>query len=171
VAEVNLVEVFQRCCHLLEHWGGHPMAAGVSMAVQDVAAFTACFTETLSLMYADGLPEASLNVASWLGLEDLNESLLDELDRLHPFGQKNPEPVFGLKSVSLVEAVQSFGKKNFRFRLPPVNGRTIAGIAWGMGNLPGVGRPIDMAVRFSWNYWRGSRAPQVTLVDWKPSSA
>jgi single-stranded-DNA-specific exonuclease len=171
VAEVNLVEVFQRCCHLLEHWGGHPMAAGVSMRAQNVEAFTACFTESLSTMYPDGLPEASLSLACWLELSDLSENLLEELTRLHPFGQGNSEPLFGLKSVRLQEPVQIFGRKNFRFRLPPVNGRAISGIAWGMGQAPKVGQAVDMALRFSWNYWRNSRYPQVTLVDWKPSSA
>ncbi|MDQ8194832.1 single-stranded-DNA-specific exonuclease RecJ [Coraliomargarita sp. SDUM461004] len=171
VASVNLVEVFQRCAHLLDHWGGHPMAAGVSLKASDVPAFKHCYLESLKCMYPDGLPEPSLAISAWLEPSDLSESLLDELDRLHPFGQGNPEPVFGLRKVSLDEAPQAFGEGNFRFRMPLCAGarRGVAGIAWRLGEPPLLGQSIDLAVRFSWNYWRDNRYPQVTLVDWKPS--
>ncbi|MDQ8208094.1 single-stranded-DNA-specific exonuclease RecJ [Coraliomargarita sp. SDUM461003] len=171
VASVNLVEVFQRCAHLLGHWGGHPMAAGVSLQACDVAAFTQCYLESLKQLYPDGLPEPSLSISAWLQPADLGEALLDELDRLHPFGQGNPEPVFGLKGVVLEEFPQAFGEGNFRFRMPAnaSSRRGVAGIAWRLGEPPAAGQPIDMAVRFSWNYWRDNRYPQVTLVDWKPS--
>jgi hypothetical protein len=39
-----------------------------------------------------------------------------------------------------------------------------------MAEVPVVGQSIDMALRFSWNYWRNNRYPQVTLIDWKPSA-
>ena len=171
VASVNLVEVFQRCTDLLGHWGGHPMAAGVSLKASNVQAFTARYLESLSALYPGGLPEPSLELSAWLEVEDLHEGLLDELDRLHPFGQGNAEPVFGLRGVVLDESPHAFGEGNFRFRMPLVEGnRTgVAGIAWRLGEPPKVGQPIDLAVRFSWNYWRNSRYPQVTLVDWKPS--
>lgn len=167
VATINLVEVFHRCAHLLDHWGGHPMAAGVSLKAGNVGAFTRCFNESLVELYPDGLPEASLAVAAWLELDELNVALLEELERLHPFGQGNPEPVFGLRAVCLDEAPINFGQNNFRFRLPASSGRGIAGIAWGLGEPPVVGQPVDLALRFAWNHFRGRRSPQVTLVDWK----
>lgn len=172
VASVNLVEVFQRCAHLLGHWGGHPMAAGVSLKASDVPAFKQCYLESLKALYPDGLPEPSLSISAWLQTSDLAESLLEELDRMHPFGQGNPEPVFGLRRVVLDEAPQTFGEGNFRFRMPVRAGgrRGVAGIAWRLGEPPAPGQAIDMAVRFSWNYWRDNRYPQVTLVDWKPAS-
>jgi single-stranded-DNA-specific exonuclease len=172
VASINLVEVFQRCAHLLGHWGGHPMAAGVSLKATDVPAFKQCYLESLKALYPDGVPEPSLSISAWLQPSDLDESLLEELDRLHPFGQGNPEPVFGLRRVVLDEAPQVFGEGNFRFRMPARAGgrRGIAGIAWRLGKPPEAGQAIDMAVRFSWNYWRDNRYPQVTLVDWKPSA-
>jgi single-stranded-DNA-specific exonuclease len=171
VSDVSLVDIFQRCTDLLGHWGGHPMAAGVSLDVKNVQAFTERFIERLTELYPAGLPEPSLHISAWLEVVDLNEALLEELDRLHPFGQGNAEPVFALRAVVLEEAPQAFGAGNFRFRMPKVPARrnAIAGIAWQMDAVPEVGQPIDMAVRFSWNCWRNSRYPQVTLVDWVPS--
>ncbi|MGC6424676.1 MAG: single-stranded-DNA-specific exonuclease RecJ [Lentimonas sp.] len=173
VSSVNLVEVFQHCTDLLDHWGGHPMAAGVSMLSANLEAFKKRFIDALQELYPEGLPEPSLDISAWLAPEDFKESLLDELDKLHPFGQGNPEPVFGVRSVVLDTEPQPFGHGNFRFQLPAnaVNSRAVAGIAWRMDSFPAVGDSFDMAVRFSWNYWRGSRCPQITLVDWKPSDA
>lgn len=172
VAMVNLVEVFQRCADLLGHWGGHPMAAGVSLPTANVEAFTARYLESLKALYPQGLPEPSLELSTWLEVEHLEEGLLEELDRLHPFGQGNAEPTFGLRGVVLEEAPHCFGDGNFRFRMPNVHGARagVAGIAWRMDAVPAVGRRIDMAIRFSWNYWRNNRYPQVTLIDWKPSA-
>ncbi|MFU8848250.1 MAG: single-stranded-DNA-specific exonuclease RecJ [Opitutales bacterium] len=169
VATVNLVEVFHCCAHLLDHWGGHPMAAGVSLKAAKVEAFTRCFNESLLKLYPEGLPEATLSISTWLTLDELNLALLTELERLHPFGQGNPEPVFGLRGVRLTEKPSPFGQNNFRFRLPADAGRGIAGIAWGLGKPPAVGQAIDLALRFGWNQFRGRRYPQATLVDWKIS--
>ncbi len=167
VSHVDLVAVFHRCAHLLDHWGGHPMAAGVSLKAKNIAAFTDCFNESLLELYPDGLPEPTLAVAAWIEPDDLEVALLTELERLHPFGQANPEPVFGLRGVRLDEAPQPFGKGNFRFRLPTGGGRSVVGIAWGFKQAPEPGLPVDVALRFAWNHWRGRRSPQVTLVDWK----
>lgn len=167
IAEVDLVACFQSCDHLLEHWGGHPMAAGVSLPKENVPAFTECFTATLGRLYPHGLPEASLSLSAWLEPAELNEQLLAELERLHPFGQGNNEPVFGLRGIVLNEPPKVFAGSNLRFRLPCPNGASLTGIAWGNPQPMPVGQPVDMAVRFAWNVWRGRRNPQLTLVDWR----
>jgi len=168
VEGANLVEAFQCCADLLGHWGGHPMAAGVSLDATNVPAFAERFVSALDELYPDGLPEASMDIAAWLDPADLSEELLGELDRMHPFGQANPEPVFGMKGVVFETAPQPFGDGNFRFRLPAGgHGRSVSGVAWRMDSVPQAGVPVDMTFRFAWNYWRNSRYPQITVVDWK----
>jgi single-stranded-DNA-specific exonuclease len=169
VSDVNLVELFQCCDHLLDNWGGHPMAAGVALPRKNVEAFTECFCSSLQRLYPEGLPEPSLKLDAWLEADELDEALLSELERLHPFGQGNYEPVFGLRGVRLAEPTIPFAGSNQRFRLPQSNGRKLSGIAWQLPDPLPVGAPLDMAVRFAWNCWRGRRTPQLTLVDWKPA--
>jgi len=168
---VNLVEVFKGCADLLGHWGGHPMAAGVSLPAENVEAYARRFNDHLRKLHPDGLPDPSLEIAAWIEPGDLGADFLAELDRLHPFGMGNGEPTFGLRSVVLREAPQTFGKDNFRFRLHPPRGPAngVAGVAWRMPAIPDPGRPLDLAVRFAWNYFRGNRYPQLTLVDWRIS--
>ena len=165
VADVNLVKVFERCTDLLESWGGHPMAAGVSLKAADVAGFTQRYLEALQSLYPEGLAEPSLELSSWLETDDLNEDFLKELDSLHPFGQENREPIFGLKNIVLSQAPQTFGENHFRFYLSGSKGSRINGIAWRMESIPEAGQPIDLAVRFSWNFWRNRHSPQLTLID------
>ncbi|MFP4069192.1 MAG: single-stranded-DNA-specific exonuclease RecJ [Opitutales bacterium] len=169
---VNLVEVFQGCAELLGHWGGHPMAAGVTLPATNVAAFAEHFNRSLKALHPDGLPGPSLKLAAWIDASDLGVQLLGELDRLHPFGMGNHEPVFGLRGVVLHEAPETFGNGNFRFRLqlPSAGFNGIACVAWRMAGIPEPGRPVDLAVRFAWNYFRNQRYPQLTLVDWRPAA-
>ncbi len=169
VSTVNLVEVFEHCTDLLESWGGHPMAAGVSLKVSNVAAFTERYLKALRTMHPDGVAKPPMNLSSWLDVDDLTEDLLKELDYLHPFGQGNREPVFGLKHVVLNKPPRTFGDNHFRFGLSDSNGGLVNGIAWRMQRVPEVGQPIDMAIRFSRNYWRDRWTPQVTLIDWEAS--
>ncbi|MGC6456007.1 MAG: single-stranded-DNA-specific exonuclease RecJ [Coraliomargaritaceae bacterium] len=168
---VDLVQVFQRCDALLGHWGGHPMAAGISLESENVSAFTARFTEALSQLHPNGLPEASMEISTWMDVSQLNTALLDELDCLHPYGRNNSEPIFGLRQVILEEAPKPFGKGNFRFRLPNGSPRGIAGIAWKMEEPPPSGASVDLALRFGWNFWRGAGTPQITLLDWRVSQS
>ncbi|MGB0792731.1 MAG: single-stranded-DNA-specific exonuclease RecJ [Opitutales bacterium] len=171
VHNVNLVEILQRCADLLGHWGGHPMAVGVSLQAEEVEAFTQRFVESLAALHPNGLPEPSLRLSAWLELEQVSETLLEQLDRLRPFGQGNSEPVFGLRGVVLQDSPQAFGENNFRLRLPAPagDGRGLSGVAWRLGEAPTAGQPIDLAVRLSWNFWRNQRSPQITVVDWRPS--
>ncbi len=167
VATVNLVEVFQKCADLLESWGGHPMAAGVALQASSVSAFTQLYLEALKSLYPNGVGEPTLELSAWLKVDDLNENLLQELDCLHPFGQGNREPVFGLKNVVLRDAPRRFGEGHFRFYLPNSKGDSVAGVAWRALNVPEVDRPIELAIRFARNYWRDNCTPQITLEDWK----
>ena len=167
VASVDLVKVFEQCADLLDSWGGHPMAAGIALKADNVAAFTQSYLAALQSLYPEGIVRPSLKLSAWLEITELNETLLNELDRLYPFGQGNSEPVFGLKEVILNKAPRTFGERNFNFNLPTPEGSDLNGIAWRMDDIPEAGRPLDIAVRFSWNYWRNRRSPQITLVDWK----
>lgn len=168
---VDIVEAFLQCDDLLGHWGGHPMAAGISLESTEVPEFTKRFCAALEQLYPSGVPQPSLEIATWLDASHLDADLLSELERLHPFGRFNSEPVFGLRDVVLEEKVQTFGNGNCRFRLPNGSHRGISGIAWQMPQPPPVGQPVDFAFRFGWNYWRGAGVPQITLLDWRSTQS
>jgi single-stranded-DNA-specific exonuclease len=167
---VNLVEVLGTCCEHLTSWGGHPMAVGVSLPKQHLDTFRARFAEAVRAHAGGDIAEARLDIAAWLMPEQIGERLMDELDSLHPFGQGNPEPVFGVRGVVLRNAPEIFKEQHFRFHFEDGRGRRLHGVAWKLANrLPPLGTPLDLAVELKWNHFNGRKLLQLGLIDWRAS--
>ena len=165
---INLVEVLAPCSAHLESWGGHPMAVGVSLAKTEVDAFRLRFSEAVRAHAGADIAEARLKIAAWLQPGQIGEELMAELDALHPFGQGNPEPVFGVGGAVLRQAPEVFKEHHFRFWLDAGEGRRISGVAWKTAKrLPPSGVAIDLAVGVHWNHFNGRKALQLELVDWR----
>lgn len=166
---INLVDVLGTCCEHLASWGGHPMAVGVALPKIHLEAFRTRFAEAVRIQ-AGGLIEAELAIAAWLSLDQVHERLMEDLENLHPFGQSNPEPVFGLRGVMLRQRPEVFKQSHFRFHLDDPRGRRLFGVAWKLAHrLPPAGRPLDLAVKLTWNYFNERKLLQLELVDWRPT--
>ena len=98
-------------------------------------------------------PEPSLKISLNITLGELNGDLLDDLNKLAPFGQENPEPIISLKNVRLPTEPQKVGTgEHFRFSIKNQN-ETISGIAWNMSDrTPPVHSDIDLAFKLKWNF-------------------
>lgn len=172
VAGVNLQKILARCDDCLREWGGHPMAVGVGLAVDDLESFRDRFSAAVShSLDGDDMPEPEVHIQQWLQPDDLNTTLLEELELLHPFGQGNPQPVFGLRGITIGQPPELFGRqRNLRFSLATGNGASVPVIAWRQGDQPlPHDRPVDLALTFGWNLWNGRANPQAELVDWRPA--
>jgi len=167
---VNLVEVLGTCCENLTSWGGHPMAVGISLPKVHLDTFRTRFSGAVRAHAGGDITEARLDLAAWLMPEQINERLMEELDSLHPFGQGNPEPVFGVRGVVLRSAVEIFKEHHFRFHFEDGRGRRMHGVAWKMaGRQPPLGVPLDFAVELKWNHFNNRKLLQLGLIDWRPS--
>ena len=167
---VNLVEVLARCAENLSSWGGHPMAVGVALPKVHVATFRERFAEAVRTHVGGDIAEARLDLAAWLTPEQITERLMDELESLHPFGQGNAEPIFGVRGVVLRSLPEVFKEQHFRFSFDDGHGRRLHGVAWKMAHrLPPVRKPIDLAVELKWNHFNGRKLLQLGLIDWRPS--
>jgi single-stranded-DNA-specific exonuclease len=171
IAGIDLVEVLKPCADHLEKWGGHPMAVGVTATPGTLDALREAFETSIIEQCQGTLPDRELRIDAWVRPSIFTATFLDELERLSPFGQGNPEPVLGVRG-GILRWVQCFGRGHVRFQLERAPGDTVSGIAWRMAdNLPPEGTAIDLAVRFDWNLWNGRKEPRVTLVDWRCSTA
>jgi single-stranded-DNA-specific exonuclease len=167
---VSLVAILQECDDLLVSWGGHPLAVGVALKKENVAAFQSRFDVLVREACRGKRIEPEIEVARWMDLDEVNEDLLEELDSLHPFGQGNREPLFALRAVVLRTRPEVFLDRHFRFRVVDSGGKQIFGVAWKMADrLPPVGEPIDMVVRIYWNFFNGRKFLQLEMTDWRPS--
>jgi len=167
---VNLVDVLGKCSAHLESWGGHPMAVGVSLKKTNVQVFRKLFTEAVKASSGSDLAEQRIDISAWISVNQIKESLMQELETLHPFGQGNPEPVFGIKGIVLKQKPDVFKEVHFRFSLPDATGKKIQGVAWKMANkLPPSYEPIDIAVGLHWNHFNGRKSLQLEMLDWRLS--
>jgi single-stranded-DNA-specific exonuclease len=166
----NLVEILADCADCLDNWGGHPMAVGVALDKRRLDDFRARFDAVIRSRREDAGAEPGLELSGWLDATEVNEQLMGELDRLHPLGMGNPEPVFGVRSVRLRHRPDVFKEQHFRFAGEDATGRRISGVAWKLADrLPPVGVPLEMAVQLNWNHYNGRRTLQMELLDWRPA--
>ena len=169
---INLVEILKLCTRHIVQWGGHPMAVGLTAGPGELEQLRQAFNESLQAQFPDGLPEPATSIDALARPEDLTETLLEELERLAPFGQGNPEPVFALEG-AVLSSCGTMGQDHCRFSLMR-GGRAapMEGVAWNMAKRPPpVGVQLDLAARFHWHTYRGQRSPRLTLIDWRPACA
>lgn len=169
-SNVNLVESLKHCAPILKSWGGHPMAVGVSLDPAHIQDFRIFFNQALAESTPNVGDAAGLSIALSLKLEDISSALLDELLLLHPYGEGNAEPIFGLERVTLRKKPEVFGEGHFRFALSVAKGQWAYGVAWKQAQRlipPHI--PVDLAVKLYWNHWNQQKKIQLELVDWRLS--
>ncbi len=172
VHSLNLIDILTHCKDLLQNWGGHPMAVGVSLHCKDIDTFRARLIETMhrecgGLEHTDEVP---VDISVWLPVEQINQELLEDIETLSPFGEGNPEPVFGVRAVQLPFPPEVFGEGNYRFYLPAAQQRRgLCVVAWRKAaKLPPASQPIDIALRIFCNFYNGRQYAQAELIDWRP---
>lgn len=168
---VNLVEVLGDCNEHLGSWGGHPMAVGVAVPKPKLDAFRAAFSKAIIAHTGGDIEDRELAISAWLEPEQIGPKLMDELDTLHPFGQANSEPVFGLRGIQLTKKPDVFKEIHFRFNFEDARRRRLFGVAWKMAKkLPPAREPIDIAVHLRWNHFNDRKLLQLELIDWRRST-
>lgn len=171
---VDLIKGLEGCLPALHRWGGHPMAIGVTLSLLHLEQFKVLFHKALENQVKDEPLEKTIEIDQWIDLSQITPALLDELDLLHPFGNKNPEPIFGIKGFILKDPPRIFGKErqHFSFELLTRTKGNLKGVSWRMAErlLP-VEKPVDLACKINWNTWNGQKKPQINLIDWRLSES
>ncbi len=120
----SMYEELNKCSDLLVKFGGHPMAAGLSLNEEDVDELRLRLNENTTLSDEDLVEKVYLDAR--MPLSYLNQRLVEEIDRLDPFGNQNEKPVFGATGIPVVSA-REIGKEGqyLKFTLRTENGGTI----------------------------------------------
>jgi len=103
----NIFEELQKCSDILLKFGGHPMAAGLSLEKENVDNLRKRLNTYTTLTDEDIIPKVSIDIALPLGY--LNESLINELKIIEPCGKANEKPIFAEKDV-MVNRIRKLGK-------------------------------------------------------------
>ena len=103
----SMYEELVKCRDLLIQFGGHPMAAGLSMAEENIERFRKKLNENCTLSEHDLMPKVMIDVP--MPISYLTETLTEELKVLEPFGKGNTKPLFAQKNLR-VSKLRIFGK-------------------------------------------------------------
>lgn len=103
IEEYSMYEELCRCREFFSKFGGHPMAAGLSMKEEDVPAFREKINACCSLSEEDFIPKVKVDIAMPAGYADVE--LVREFGLLEPFGKGNSKPQFADKNLTIDRAV------------------------------------------------------------------
>ena len=155
---------------LLPKFGGHPMAAGLSIKEEDIPEFRRRLNENAVLTEEDFIPRVWIDVP--MPLEYVTEGLVEELKRLEPFGQGNEKPLFAQKGL-LIRSLRVLGKNRNVVKLGLVTetGLSMDGLLFGDGDafqreLAGKDR-IDIVYYPDVNEYNGNRTLKAVIRNYK----
>ncbi|WP_225419222.1 single-stranded-DNA-specific exonuclease RecJ [Lacticaseibacillus songhuajiangensis] len=160
----HLFKGLQKAAGVLDHFGGHAMAAGLSLPVAKIPELR----EILSTAAAEVVGEGSkppLAISARVEASDISIDNYNALRQLAPFGAANPQPVFSV-TASAIDDIKQIGQngKHLRFR---VNG-SYGAIAFGMGNLASdlaSAQKVKLAFTLGLNTFRGNTSLQLEIKD------
>lgn len=160
----NIVEALRECQELLIDVGGHPMAAGFTVATKNIDALKLKLLEIAKRDITDEMLLRKLRIDAEIPLSSVSLDLFNAIENLSPFGQGNYEPIFATKQVKVTEArlVGATGK-HVKLRVGGVDA-----IAFGMGDLFGKlnEKPlVDIAYGIDLNVWNGTKKLQLVVKD------
>lgn len=94
IGNINIYEVLSHCSDLLENFGGHFMAAGISIKTENIKKFSDRFEEHIARHSSPEDFIFKIRIDAHLEIDKITGELVDEIDMLRPFGTDNPEPLF-----------------------------------------------------------------------------
>ncbi len=166
----HMFEALLKVKELLIRFGGHPMAAGLSLEEENVERFRRALNEQAELTEEDLTPKIWIDVA--MPMEYVSESLIRELEMLEPFGQGNEKPKFAQKSVH-IKSARVLGKNRNAVRLSLVtpSGTPIDGILFTEGDAfleeMGTRRDMDVIYYPGINEYNGNRTIQMVIKEYR----
>lgn len=164
IRNFNLIEALQECSDLLDKFGGHRYAAGLSCQTEKFARLVLRFDEIvrLSLKEEDFLPSIKIDAES--DLNAIDAKLLEELKSLEPLGLGNPEPLLALRGVK-VQQSRVVGEKHLKLQVEHQQ-RRFGAIGFRLAEkMPPIGSSVDLAFSPEWNEWNGQKDIQLKISD------
>ncbi|HXI00274.1 MAG TPA: single-stranded-DNA-specific exonuclease RecJ [Sphingobacteriaceae bacterium] len=167
----DLYEALSSCSDLLEQFGGHKYAAGLTMKPENVPAFKQRFEEVVSQSIPDELLEQEINIDATILLSQINAKFLRILNQFAPFGPLNMTPVFLSRDVKLYGSASLVGNKHLKMSVHQDNSPLFECIGFGLSEYLDAlnkGRRFDVCYTIEENEWKEKRSVQLNIKGIKP---
>jgi len=166
----DVYEAIEECADLLEQFGGHTFAAGLTLPIQNVEAFRVRFNEIVSSRILPDQLTPMINIDLPLELGDINQKFYNILRQMGPFGPGNMTPLFESRNVSLAGTPVILKEKHLKFDVKQKDSGTFTAIGFGMAHFyPDLvnGRPFSICYNLEENNFRDKKTLQLFLKDIK----
>ena len=174
VSGFDVYKAVESCRDILENFGGHTYAAGLSLKVENVPAFTRRFENYVASHILEEQTEASLDIEAQLEFKDITHRFHNELKRFNPFGPGNPKPVFCTRKVYDYGTSKVVGREQEHIKLELVDNKSnniMNGIAFGQSSQARyikTKRAFDICYTIEENTHKRGEI-QLQIEDIKPS--
>ncbi|NTW27413.1 MAG: single-stranded-DNA-specific exonuclease RecJ [Candidatus Moranbacteria bacterium] len=175
IPQINIIETIGECKELLVKFGGHSQAAGVSVANENLDKFYEKMNQLINdkLEGIDISPEVRID--GQLKSSEIDFDLVDDLEKLKPFGQGNDEPIFVIRDLIVREKrTIGTGNKHIKLFLSPSDGspKVFEAISFnGYDRYSKIAQNdcVDVACNIQKDEWNGNKRIQLMVVDVKIS--
>ena len=165
----DLYLALSECKEHLDGFGGHPMAAGLSVRSEKLDDFRNAFIEVANEWINEDQLEPTITLDSEISLKDITPRFMDFLDKLSPYGPGNMRPKFALMNCEVTGTPKVIGKTGEHIRFQIKQGmRSISAVGFGLADkyeMLITGKPVDVACVVETNEWQGNVSTQLNVRD------
>jgi len=171
VAGFDLYEALTACKTHLDGYGGHPMAAGLTLSNQKLEDFKKAFIDFANERLTKENLQTILTLDSEMALQDITPRFMEFLDKLSPYGPGNMRPKFAIRNVEIAGVPKVIGKTGEHIRFKIKQGlKSYPAVGFGLSNkyeMLITGQPVDIACVVETNEWQGNTSIQMNVRDIK----
>lgn len=171
IAGFDLYKALSECKDHLDGYGGHPMAAGLTVSTDKLSQFKKSFIDVANEQLTEENLHATLTLDCEMTLQDIKPRFMEFLDKLSPYGPGNMRPKFAIRNVEISGVPKVIGKTGEHLRFKIKQGlKTMAAIGFGLSGkyeMLITGQLVDIACVVETNEWQGNTTIQLNVRDIK----
>lgn len=162
----DLYEALLSCSHLLEQFGGHKYAAGLTIKPENLTLFTEKFEEVVAATITPDLLIPEIKIDSEIELSQIDAKFYRILAQMAPFGPQHMAPIFMSKGVNLIGNAQIVGINHLKLSVKQQNSAIFEAIAFGLGEFESILEPnklFSICYTIEENVWKDKKRLQLNV--------
>lgn len=160
----SLIDGLRASAAHLVQFGGHEMAAGLTLREESLAAFQSTFNKWVKSVLTHEHLQPRLHLSGEVMMSEVSDEIFYEIERMAPFGRENPQPTFIFPDVTQARPSTTFGRNHVKFFLKTKKGSCEA-VAFGLAHRELPKDKFSMAGVLEWDDYRNQ--VQIRVMDWQ----
>jgi single-stranded-DNA-specific exonuclease len=172
VEGINIIQAIRELASVLSHYGGHAMAAGLSLKYENLDTFKREFNRAVHQQFIQKDIPRHLMIEGYLELDKVSLDFVHELEVLAPFGPGNPPFIFASNNVNINKtSVFGKGKKHLRFSTIDENNISLDLLWWQGANKAIPDSVVDIVFQLGRSVYKGKEQLQIEVIDLRPAES